>query len=70
MLKLASFADLGSNGISDETPLTKEVHGCCGQCSHKVDNLIHSLIWEAMIFCNVTCLGNDRLTFLFSCHLT
>jgi hypothetical protein len=31
MLKLASFADLGSNGISDGTPMTAEDCGSCGQ---------------------------------------
>ena len=62
MLKLASFADLGSNGISDGTPMTTLDLGNCGQCSNKVDNPMNALIWEAMIFCNVTCLGNNNFS--------
>ena len=70
MLKLASFADLGQNGISDGTPMSSEGVNQCGQCSNKIDDLDNSLMWEAMLFCNVNCLGkkldsnNDDESFL------
>ena len=33
----------------------------CGQCSKKVEGFSNSLMWEAMIFCNVGCLCNYAL---------
>jgi hypothetical protein len=34
--------------------------GTCGQCEKKVEGLSNALLWEAMIFCNVTCLGEPQ----------
>ena len=59
MLKLASFADLGQNGISDSIPVTCEEVNKCGQCSKRVHDLDNPLMWEAMLFCNINCLGKN-----------
>ena len=66
LLRLASFADLASNGIQDCTPLTamKSVP-VCGFCGSGT-NLINSanIVWETMHFCNESCLGE----FHYSCY--
>lgn len=59
MLKLASFAGMGSNGIADDTPLEAldSTQPTCSHCNKPNDKSYADTVWETMQFCNESCLG-------------
>ena len=69
-MKLASFADLGSNGITDDTPVTAmDKTPVCAQCSKPNTANFAAVVWETLQFCNETCLSENqrRLSNCSSC---
>lgn len=58
VLKLARFADLGSNGITDDTPVAAMgAKPTCEQCGRPNHDTFAPLIWETMQFCSLDCMS-------------
>jgi hypothetical protein len=65
-LKLASFADMGSNGITDSSSQQDDAKsGECSQCKKDILGFKSATVWETMQFCDDTCLG--KCDFLRNC---
>ncbi|TRY76975.1 hypothetical protein TCAL_11562 [Tigriopus californicus] len=61
VLKLARFADLGSNGITDDTPVAAMgAKPTCEQCGRPNHDTYAPLIWETMQFCSLDCMSNHQ----------
>lgn len=58
VLKLASFAGMDTNGITDEssTPAAEKIP-LCGFCGKRNTSLFAAFVWETMQFCDEECLS-------------
>ena len=63
VLKLASFADMSSNGISASDSISDEsgeetcVTGKCSLCEKEIKGYKSAVVWETMQFCDSKCLS-------------
>jgi len=77
VLKLASFADMSSNGISassgrDNSESSNQGQpACCSQCPKEIPLIRSAVAWETMVYCDENCLGKyqDKMNNCSTCKV-